>query len=444
MQLAKRRIALLALSTAAACVLVTPTLYRLVRRAAERATHRAHCIADADPTTDETYLVYAPQNGLSNQFIALRDAVVYALMLNRTLVLPHLIGHGDANVHVARTVFGASLSHEQRERLEPLRVVEMHDFLRLGHRPPWIFRFRTRTTFKLEQHDYYALLGLRPYASDYSPVEVNIRDHRPRDVMHTFHTPMCRSQRVLAMSSLFGALQIADSTEYPPPGREWVNRVAIPMLLSPNAAVRNLVAAIRERIASVASGERGAAAAFTCAHLRRGDFSWACASLDAEAIGASPRDWVRSHHSKGLSCLQDADEIALNLRRPPNHQPIFLALEDPEILHEPVLAPFRVLALSNFTDLIRRAELPIPAQLLYPLLDQLICSHASTMLLNVYSTFSQMAMGHSGLRYGAHLGWKRSLTRSDQDRLGVEVLYWMRKRCFGGDGVVRKDVCGDG
>ena len=42
----------------------------------------------------ERYLLYQPQFGLSNQIVALRNAVVWALLLNRTLVLPHLLGHG--------------------------------------------------------------------------------------------------------------------------------------------------------------------------------------------------------------------------------------------------------------------------------------------------------------------------------------------------------------
>ena len=39
---------------------------------------------------DARYLLYSPQFGLGNQQITLRNAVVWALLLNRTLVLPHL------------------------------------------------------------------------------------------------------------------------------------------------------------------------------------------------------------------------------------------------------------------------------------------------------------------------------------------------------------------
>ena len=42
------------------------------------------------PTTDERYLIYGPQFGLSHQVVALRNALAWASLLNRTLVLPRL------------------------------------------------------------------------------------------------------------------------------------------------------------------------------------------------------------------------------------------------------------------------------------------------------------------------------------------------------------------
>ena len=79
----------------------------------------------------ERYLLYAPQFGLSNQLVALRNAVVWALLLNRTLVLPHLLGHGTASSMAAH---GAAFA-VRPAALKPLRVIEMDDFLRLGLRP---------------------------------------------------------------------------------------------------------------------------------------------------------------------------------------------------------------------------------------------------------------------------------------------------------------------
>ena len=56
----------------------------------------------------ERFLLYQPQFGLSNQIVALRNAVVWALLLKRTLVVPHLLGHGTA---LLRAPHGLSLIH---------------------------------------------------------------------------------------------------------------------------------------------------------------------------------------------------------------------------------------------------------------------------------------------------------------------------------------------
>ena len=62
------------------------------------------------------------------------------------------------------------------------------------------------------------------------------------------------------------------------------------------------------------------------------------------------------------------------------------------------------------------------------LLDQLVCSRAGTLLLNAYSTFSQLVMGRIGLDAPAQVGWTRELSSAVQKRLGVRVRYWMREQ----------------
>ena len=42
------------------------------------------------------YLAFQPQGGLSNQLVALAHAAAWALVLDRTLVLPHLLPHRDS------------------------------------------------------------------------------------------------------------------------------------------------------------------------------------------------------------------------------------------------------------------------------------------------------------------------------------------------------------
>ena len=81
---------------------------------------------------DERYLLYQPQFELSMQALALRTALAWASLLNRTLVLPHLLGHKTAT-HAA---FGSAydLNHA-RAAVAPVRLAEMDQFVTLGVLP---------------------------------------------------------------------------------------------------------------------------------------------------------------------------------------------------------------------------------------------------------------------------------------------------------------------
>lgn len=51
--------------------------------------------ARMEARTSKRYLAFEPQGGLSNQLVALSHAAAWALVLDRTLVLPHLLPHQD-------------------------------------------------------------------------------------------------------------------------------------------------------------------------------------------------------------------------------------------------------------------------------------------------------------------------------------------------------------
>ena len=93
--------------------------------------HHDECHAPA--AAGERFLLYSPQFGLSNQLVALRNAVVWALLLNRTLVLPHLLGHGTAQIRAPHS--SAFDVQAARAAIAPLRVEEMEPWLRLGIAP---------------------------------------------------------------------------------------------------------------------------------------------------------------------------------------------------------------------------------------------------------------------------------------------------------------------
>ena len=56
-----------------------------------------------------------------------------------------------------------------------------------------------------------------------------------------------------------------------------------------------------------------------------------------------------------------------------------------------------------------------------------ILSRAKVLLLNVYSTFSQLVMGRIGLSRPKTLGWVRDLTAQQQKDAGVSVSFWRRE-----------------
>ena len=58
------------------------------------------------------------------------------------------------------------------------------------------------------------------------------------------------------------------------------------------------------------------------------------------------------------------------------------------------------------------------------LLDQLTCARARWLLLNAFSTYSQLIMGRVGMQHPDVIGWTRDLTAQQQRRTGVSVEFW--------------------
>ena len=148
--------------------------------------------------------------------------------------------------------------------------------------------------------------------------------------------------------------------------------------------------------------------------------------------------------SNGWGCLQTESELALNLqaaqrssrRRRGGQRAIprrGLARASGEALlaattaspstrveDASVLASMVSLRRFNLSSRFRRLAASWPTQLPPPtlaaiLVDQLTCARASTLLLNAFSTFSQLVMGRIGLRHPLgheryELGWVRDLT----------------------------------
>ena len=171
-----------------------------------------------------------------------------------------------------------------------------------------------------------------------------------------------------------------------------------------------------------------------CAHLRRGDFVEECQKYDDEAKSGAARGWVLSHLRGGWSCLQTPAEAALNLvdlqtKARPATLAVYAAVEEPAALRAPEFANLSLSSLADHTALVDAADLGMPADLAATLLDQLVCARARTLLLNIYSTFSQLVMSHIGMRRGG-LGFVRDLDHTQQRVAGVRLTYWRRPNPF--------------
>ena len=117
----------------------------------------------------ERYLFYSPQFGHSNQLVALRNAAAWAAVLNRTLVLPHLLGHATEREYEAGTpvrrpmaTYAAAFDLARARTAAPLRVIVVDEFLQLGLSPLHLVQLEHVAVLKLvaARDDYFEQLGL--------------------------------------------------------------------------------------------------------------------------------------------------------------------------------------------------------------------------------------------------------------------------------------------
>ncbi|KAL1511878.1 hypothetical protein AB1Y20_005160 [Prymnesium parvum] len=392
------------------------------------------------PPPAERFLAYAPQFGLSNQLVALRAAVVWSLLLNRTLVLPHLLAHAacargaaagcDSGAR-ARVPFGAAFDvRRARAEVRPLRLVEMDDFAALPHEalphealPHAELELPTRAKYSVPSGAYFRSLGSRwAEMSSRAPVAVAMESFTKDAVQQSFGG--C-PHRVLAFRSLFAAYDGKRASDFPSPGLAWLDQTALPALLTPRPQLQRLVDQITHELAR---GKRGGA--HGCAHIRRGDFAQECLRYEQELAGGAPRAWVVWHARRRLSCYQDDAELAANLRQfslevasssrtSVGEVPLYASIEDSSFLESAALRPFNFSSLKSFSKLVDGSSISMPPGVRDVLLDQLVCSRAKWLLLNAYSTFSQLVMSRIGMSVPSRVGWTRELTKQSQQKLGV-------------------------
>ena len=398
----------------------------------------------------EKFLVYAPQFGLSNQLVALSNAAAWAQILNRTLVLPDLLAHGTIS---PRAPFGAAfnVSKASDGLSTALRVIEMAPFLRLGLVPSAVITLSTDNKFRAAGLEYLEAIG----HGGLLEVRLGNMDFTPTSIFRAFGR--CEDHDVLSFRSLYGAFHRSRGwLVYDPkrqglvPGMQWLSRQAVPALLSPTDALRDVVRGISAQQHGGDGGDGGNAhPEFACAHVRQGDFVSECRAYDDEMLSPhTARNWVRAHHEAGLSCLQTEHDLTRGLEdlsrtwgvSRPQGSPlpvVYVSVEDPAIvkrLRARVGAHATLTTQSDYASIVRAGGLQLPSSLSAPLVDQLVCAQASRLLLNAYSTFSTLVTGWIGNQHPTQVGWEltemakgpRGQKEAALLRLGVHVGYWMQ------------------
>ena len=416
------------------------------------------------------YLLYAPQFGHSNQLVALRNAAAWASILNRTLVLPHLTSHTGGKPLAA---LAPPLTARGAAAALPLSLLELDDYKRLGLPPPARHLvLDTNTRFAVADDAYLAALGLAAPPL-YVPLRtfsvaaiadafggcrqttLSFRslfaafDHKPLsaspngwsvggrpglDWLDRALLPALLRTAAPPLSALIDAIELAvlkgregakptrRRPSPPPRPRSTTSWTAVqgrqPELphgpstasASPTRSTCSCPARARQRLhatVAVAPGVQRRAPTSAAAT------SWRVSKYDDEAKSGAARGWVLSHLRGGWSACRRPPKPRLTSSTCRPRRPATLASAAVE---EPARsgAEFANLTLSSLADhaaLVDAADLGMPADLAATLLDQLVCARAQ-ILLNIYSTFSQLVMSQIGMRRGGRGSSATSTTLS--------------------------------
>ena len=72
------------------------------------------------------------------------------------------------------------------------------------------------------------------------------------------------------------------------------------------------------------------------------------------------------------------------------------------------------------------SEAKLPREVGRELVDQLVCAGAPTLLLNAFSTFSQLVLARIGMHHALRIGWVHELSLEQQGAVGVRLAYLRR------------------
>ena len=295
----------------------------------------------------------------------------WATLLNRTLVLPHLLGRGSGGGSSGggiggggggmppRAAFGRAYDLARaRTGVSPVELIEIDRFAQLGIVPERLLQLRTRAASGGggssggsggsgsvgggggggggggDGGDGYLRYTL-PLLSAAAVLDVPLGSFSSDAIRGAFGG--CGAHRVLGVTSLLGAFEHAPrsappqgwsvtaampgslrSAEIEMPALVWLDEVALPALLAPAAALAALASRVASRaLAATATAPAGAAGAAAvpsrmlgCVHLRRSAKARAaCGAHHRAAATAEAPAWLLAALRGGLSCAQSWEEV---------------------------------------------------------------------------------------------------------------------------------------
>ena len=328
------------------------------------------------PVFGETrkFLVYQPQFGMGNQLLALKSAVAMATVLDRWLVVPH---YHSNNAHGKYVPFEDIFDWDKFQEMVP-RSLPMDEFLALGVRPTRLFDMLLPLKTVHQHFDYFTDLRVfgdaRQLNESISRVDANGVEHHIKlsdeDVRRKYGV---MEDQVLAFSTTYKMFShFSDGRLTRSVANSWSQSII------PAPRVR----AAAEAAVAVLRGPSGDGK-FSCAHVRRTDFNELCNVADS--------GWLASLSSRGYICWPTMEEIVDQLQVL-GAERVFVASDAPQEVraHAGFVGAFDAAYGDDFAHLLSGGV----ADAAMPLMEVEVCSHADTLVVNRYSTFS-LFMAHS-------------------------------------------------
>lgn len=337
----------------------------------------------------EKYLLYEPQRSLGHQINALRNAVAFAKILNRTLIIPPLVGPNNASITVPiQGLIGVP------QDTEMIKTQSLDDFVASHH--GWIerivqfvpWRQRTNEQLSMMRDDLLTQRGVIPAHQ----VILHSFPTNEADIRGNFSA--CHDE-VLAFRHLFGSFDRFTSDADHNAFSDWVKRT-----LHFTPSVLNLMEHVAHRLI---------AKPLACVVYSRGDVARDC-GRDVMRLKEPTMEQklvaFRSCHPSIERTVQYAIEdattlnISLSALYVMTDIPESVSLNDVPIQTQslgtmlrklPVYSQWHIMKELDFADGL--FDLPLEIKLgIAELVEARLCEGADFFLGNVYSTISNRTM----------------------------------------------------